>query len=193
MPTTRYSTEQIVSKLRQAEVELSRGLRTPAVCKKLGVSEQTYDRWRKEYGGLRLDQAKRLKELERENTRLKKLVADRSSRTASPRTFAQTTGWSSRLRSCGTGWPPSTSRRCSSSRGVPGRTASSDSWKGSTPGLRGPVDSPFLPTVSPADEICDSEKPGSPDAIADAQFGILENEFAPATELETPCFQLEHN
>ena len=63
MPTKRYSTEQIVSKLRQAEVELSRGLRTPAMCKKLGVSEQTYYRWRKEYGGLRLDQAKRLKEL----------------------------------------------------------------------------------------------------------------------------------
>ena len=66
MPTKRYSTEQIVSKLRQAEVELSRGLRTPQVCKKLGISEQTYYRWRKEYGGLRLDQAKRLKELERE-------------------------------------------------------------------------------------------------------------------------------
>ena len=73
MPTKRYSTEQIVSKLRQAEVELSRGLRVPLVCKKLGISEQTYDRWRKEYGGLRLDQAKRLKELERENTRLKQL------------------------------------------------------------------------------------------------------------------------
>ncbi len=67
MPTKRYSTEQIVSKL---EVELSRGLRVPLVCKKLGISEQTYYRWRKEYGGLRLDQAKRLKELERENTRL---------------------------------------------------------------------------------------------------------------------------
>ena len=78
MPTTRYSTEQIVSKLRQAEVELSRGLRVPLVCKKLGMSEQTYDRWRKEYGGLRLDQAKRLKELERENTRLKQLVADQA-------------------------------------------------------------------------------------------------------------------
>ena len=64
MPTKRYSTEQIVSKLRQAEVELSRGLRVPLVCKKLGISEQTYYRWRKEYGGLRLDQAKRLKELE---------------------------------------------------------------------------------------------------------------------------------
>ena len=59
-------------------MELSRGLRTPPVCKKLGISEQTYSRWRKEYGGLRLDQAKRLKELERENTRLKKLVADQA-------------------------------------------------------------------------------------------------------------------
>ena len=78
MPTKRYSTEQIISKLRQAEVELSRGLRTPAMCKKLGISEQTYYRWRKEYGGLRLDQAKRLKELERENTRLKRLVADQA-------------------------------------------------------------------------------------------------------------------
>ena len=78
MPTKRYSTEQIVSKLRQAEVELSRGLRVPRVCKKLGISEQTYDRWRKEYGGLRLDQAKRFKELERENTRLKQLVADQA-------------------------------------------------------------------------------------------------------------------
>ena len=74
----RRRTEQIVSKLRQAEVELSRGLRVPLVCKKLGISEQTYYRWRKEYGGLRLDQAKRLKELERENTRLKKLVADQA-------------------------------------------------------------------------------------------------------------------
>ena len=63
---------------RQAEVELSRGLRTPQACKKLGISEQTYYRWRKEYGGLRLDQAKRLKKLERENTRLKKLVADQA-------------------------------------------------------------------------------------------------------------------
>ena len=68
MPRKRYSTEQIVTKLRQAEVEFGRGLRTPQVCQKLGVSEQTYYRWRKEYGGLRLDQAKRLKELERENT-----------------------------------------------------------------------------------------------------------------------------
>ena len=78
MPRKRYSTEQIVTKLRQAEVELGRGLRTPQVCKKLGVSEQTYSRWRKEYGGLRLDQAKRLKALEQENTQLKKLVADQA-------------------------------------------------------------------------------------------------------------------
>ena len=59
-------------------VELSRGLRAPQVCKKLGVSEQTYDRWRKEYGGLRLDQAKRLKTLEQENARLKRVVADQA-------------------------------------------------------------------------------------------------------------------
>ena len=57
---------------------MSRGLRTPQVCKELGVSEQTYYRWRKEYGGLRLDQAKRLKELEREHTQLQKLVADQA-------------------------------------------------------------------------------------------------------------------
>ncbi len=59
-------------------MELGRGLRTPQVCKKLGVSEQTSYRWRKEYGGLRFDQAKRLKRLEQENLRLKKLVADQA-------------------------------------------------------------------------------------------------------------------
>ena len=78
MPRKRYSTEQIVTKVRQAEVELGRGLRTPQVCKKLGVSEQTSSRWRKEYGGLRLDQAKRLKALEQEHTQLKTLVADQA-------------------------------------------------------------------------------------------------------------------
>ena len=78
MVRRRYSTEQIVTKLRQAEVELSRGLPVPQVCKKLGISEQTYSRWRKEYGGLRLDQAKRLKVLEQENTRPKKLVPDQA-------------------------------------------------------------------------------------------------------------------
>ena len=88
MPRKRYSTEQIVTKLRQAEVELGRGLRVPQVCKKLGISEQTYYRWRKEYGGLRLDQAKRLKALEQENTRLKRLVADLYLRKTSYARFA---------------------------------------------------------------------------------------------------------
>ena len=59
-------------------MERGRGLRTPQVCKRLGISEQTYSRWRKEYGGLRFDQVKRLKALEHENTRLKKLVADQA-------------------------------------------------------------------------------------------------------------------
>jgi len=72
----RQRPDQIIAKLRQAEVELGRGLKVPEVCRKLGVTEQTYYRWRKEYGGLRTDQAKRLKELERENVRLKKLVAE---------------------------------------------------------------------------------------------------------------------
>jgi len=76
MPRKRFTVEQIISKLREAEVELSRGLTVGQVCKKLEVTEQTYYRWRKEYGGLRTDQAKRLKELGRENARLKKLVAD---------------------------------------------------------------------------------------------------------------------
>jgi transposase-like protein len=62
--------------LREAEVELSRGKKIPQICKQLGVSEQTYYRWRKEYGGLRMDQAKKLRTLEKENARLKKLVAD---------------------------------------------------------------------------------------------------------------------
>ena len=78
MPRKRFSTEQIITKLRQAEVELGRGLRPPQVCQKLGISEQTYYRWRKEYGGLRLDQAKRLKALEQEHARLKRVVADQA-------------------------------------------------------------------------------------------------------------------
>jgi len=76
MARNHHTTEQIILKLRQAEVELGKGLKVPAVCKKLGVTEQTYYRWRKEYGGLRMDQAKRLKELEKENARLKRLLAD---------------------------------------------------------------------------------------------------------------------
>jgi transposase-like protein len=76
MSRKRYSTEQIIQKLREAEVELSKGRSVGEVAKKLGITDQTYYRWRKEYGGLKTDQAKRLKELERENARLKKVVAD---------------------------------------------------------------------------------------------------------------------
>lgn len=68
--------EQIITLLRQAEVELAGGQPLAQVCRKLGVSEQTYYRWRKEYGGVRTDQARRLRDLERENARLKRLVAE---------------------------------------------------------------------------------------------------------------------
>ena len=78
MPKKSCSTEQIISKLRQIEVLVAQGKSVAVACKEAGVSEQTYYRWRKEYGGLRLDQARRLKELEKENQRLKKLVADLS-------------------------------------------------------------------------------------------------------------------
>ena len=76
MGRRRYTSEQIIHKLREAEVELGRGWKVPQVCRQIGVSEQTYYRWRKEYGGLKLDQARRFKELEKENMRLKRLVAD---------------------------------------------------------------------------------------------------------------------
>ena len=78
MSRKRYSAEQIVNLLRRAEVELSGGKTVAQACKAIGVTDQTYDRWRREYGGLKTDQAKRLKELERENTRLKRLVADQA-------------------------------------------------------------------------------------------------------------------
>ncbi len=78
MSKKRYTPEQIILKLREAEVELSKGQKLGLVCRKLEICEQTYYRWRKEYGGLRVNHAKRLKELEKENTRLKKLVADLS-------------------------------------------------------------------------------------------------------------------
>jgi transposase-like protein len=74
----RHNPEQVIAKLREADVELAKGVSVGQVCRKLEVSEHTYYRWRKEYGGLKVDQAKRLKELERENTRLKKLVADQA-------------------------------------------------------------------------------------------------------------------
>ena len=78
MSKRRHTAEQIIGKLRIAEIELAKGLSTTEVVRKLEITEQTYYRWRKEYGGLRLDQAKRLKELEKENGRLKKLVADQA-------------------------------------------------------------------------------------------------------------------
>ena len=74
----RHSAESIVNKLRQAEVELSMGSTIAQACKLIGITDQTYYRWRREYGGLKVDQARRMKDLEKENTRLKKLVADLS-------------------------------------------------------------------------------------------------------------------
>ena len=76
MARKRFTSEQIITMLREVEVLLSQGSTVIKVARKLGISEQTYYRWRKEYGGMRVDQAKRLKELEQENARLKKLVAD---------------------------------------------------------------------------------------------------------------------
>lgn len=78
MPRKQYTAEQIIDMLRQAEVELAQGATIGIVCRKLGITDQTYYRWRKEYGGLRVDQAKRLRELEKENGRLKRIVADQA-------------------------------------------------------------------------------------------------------------------
>jgi len=73
-----YTPEQIINKLREAEILLSQGSSVAEASRKIGIVEQTYYRWRKEYGGMRIEQAKRLKELEKENACLKKLVADLS-------------------------------------------------------------------------------------------------------------------
>jgi len=73
-----FKPEQIINKLREAEVLLSQGAAVGEASRKIGVTEQTYYRWRREYGGMRIEQAKRLKELEKENSRLKRLVADLS-------------------------------------------------------------------------------------------------------------------
>lgn len=77
MPIKRYTPEQIIHKLREAEVLLSQGMTTTEASRQIGVVEQTYYRWRKEYGGMRTNQAKRLKELEKQNARLKRLVAEK--------------------------------------------------------------------------------------------------------------------
>jgi putative transposase len=73
-----YTPEQIINKLREVEVFISQGATTAEASRKIGITEQTYYRWRREYGGMRIEQTKRLKDLEKENSRLKKLVADLS-------------------------------------------------------------------------------------------------------------------
>lgn len=78
MGIKRFKPEEIIGKLREAEVLLGQGMGVDEMLRKIGVSAQTYYRWRKEYGGMRVDQARRLKEVEMENARLKKLVADLS-------------------------------------------------------------------------------------------------------------------
>jgi len=78
MARQRYSAEQIIYKLREADVELSKRTVVKQVCRQLGVTDKTYYRWRREYGGLKVDQAKRRKELEAENARLKRIVANQA-------------------------------------------------------------------------------------------------------------------
>ncbi len=73
-----YTPEQIINKLREAEIHINQGISIAEASRKIGITEQTYYRWRREYGGLRIEQARKLKCLEKENTRLKKLVADLS-------------------------------------------------------------------------------------------------------------------
>ncbi len=76
MSRKRFSVEQIINHLREAEVLLAQGQTVGEICRGIGVSEQSYYRWRREYGGLKVDQARRLKDLEQENTRLKRAVAE---------------------------------------------------------------------------------------------------------------------
>ena len=76
MARKRYTPEEIIRHLRRVEIDTSKGLAVPEVCRKVGITELTYYRWKREFGGLRVDQAKRLKGLEKENQRLKKLLAE---------------------------------------------------------------------------------------------------------------------
>jgi transposase-like protein len=78
MARQRFSAEQIIHKLREADVELSKGTAVKQVCRQLNIADKTYYRWRREYGGLKVDQAKRMKELESENARLKRIVANQA-------------------------------------------------------------------------------------------------------------------
>ena len=79
-----YTPEQIINKLREAEIHINQGIPIAEASRKIGITQQTYYRWRKEYGGLRIEQARKLKSLEKENARLKKLVADLSLDNAIP-------------------------------------------------------------------------------------------------------------
>ncbi len=76
MPSKKHKPEEIIGKLREAEIVLAQGGTTADACRRIGVTEQAYYRWRKEYGGLKVDQARRMKELEKENTRLRRAVSD---------------------------------------------------------------------------------------------------------------------
>jgi|TARA_Y100000294_G_scaffold155549_1_gene155890 transposase-like protein len=78
MDRKNFTSEQIINKLREAEIHINQGISIAEASRKIGITQQTYYRWRKEYGGLRIEQAKKLKNLEKENARLKKLVADLS-------------------------------------------------------------------------------------------------------------------
>ena len=78
MARRRHTAEEIVNKLREADVEIAQGASNVQACRKIGVTDQTYYRWRREYGGLKVDQARRFKELEKQNSRLKRVVADQA-------------------------------------------------------------------------------------------------------------------
>ncbi len=78
MARKRHTAEEIVNKLREADVEIAQGASTGQACRKIGITDQTYYRWRREYGGLKVDQARRFKELEKQNSRLKRVVADQA-------------------------------------------------------------------------------------------------------------------
>jgi transposase-like protein len=78
MARKRHTAEEIVNKLREADVEIAQGASIAQACRKIGITDQTYYRWRREYGGLKVDQARRFKELEKQNSRLKRVVADQA-------------------------------------------------------------------------------------------------------------------
>ena len=76
MPSKKHKPEEIIGKLREVEIVLAQGASTAEACRRIGVSEQTYYRWRKEYGGLKTDQARRMKDLEKENQRMRRAISD---------------------------------------------------------------------------------------------------------------------